>query len=172
MSHLRAAAGEIRLWRSLTTWRFWHGAQNSRRRFVASRGGGDISHTMIPVLMLMFSCMALVQFFMSYCRSLLLTYAKVELSPATREMIGVEPSQIRGEQFGRLMGLARLAPNPGDDKWEIRVVSIYYAAVRLTNFLASPLGPVVRKWAQQQANLCAYFAAATLDRRIAAVTAG
>jgi hypothetical protein len=127
---------------------------------------------MIPVLMLMFSCMALAQFFMSYCRSLLLTYAKVELSPATREMIGVEPSQIRGEQFGRLLGLARLAPNPGDDKWEIRVVSIYYAAIRLTNFLASPLGPVVRKWAQQQANLCAYFAAATLDRRIAAVTAG
>lgn len=120
--------------------------------------------------MLVFSCAALGQFFMSYCRSLLLSYTTIELSTATREVIGMEPSEIRGEQFRRLLGLVHLAPNPGDDKWDLRVVRIYYAAVRAAGFIASPIGPVARKWAERQADLCAYFAAAVLDRRIATVT--
>ncbi len=125
---------------------------------------------MIAALMLVFSCVALVQFFMSYCRSILLSYASIELSAATRQAIGLEPSQIRGEQFRRLLGLARSAPDPGDDKWDMRVVSIYYALVRAAALLISPFVPVVRKWTQQQSKMCAYFAAAALDRRIAAVT--
>jgi hypothetical protein len=125
---------------------------------------------MIPALMLVFSCAALMQFFLSYCRSLLLTYAQVELSTATREIIGVQSQEIAGAQFRRLLGLVRLAPNPGDDKWELRVVSIYYRAVGLAGFLAKPLGAVANKWVEHQTSLCAYFAAATLDRRTAAVT--
>lgn len=125
---------------------------------------------MIAALMLMFSCVALAQFFMSYCRSVLLSYAGVELSADTRRIIGIEPPQIRGEHFGRLLDLARLAPDPGDDKWDMRVVSIYYAIVRAAALLISPLAPAIRKWARQQSKMCAYFAAAALDRRIAAVT--
>jgi hypothetical protein len=126
---------------------------------------------MIPALMLVFSCAALMQFFLSYCRSLLLTYAQVELSAATREMIGIQSQEIAGAQFHRLLGLVRLAPNPGDDKWELRVVSTYYRAVQLAGFLTKPLGAAVKKWVEHQTSLCAYFAAAALDRRIAAVTA-
>lgn len=124
---------------------------------------------MIPALMLTFSCAALGQFFMSYCRSLLITYSQVELSAATRELIGIRSTEISGSQFHRLLGLVRLAPNPGDDKWELRVVSAYYRTVRLAGFLAKPLGSVARKWVEHQSSLCAYFAAATLDRRVAAV---
>ncbi|MGB6875958.1 MAG: hypothetical protein WBD87_07965 [Candidatus Acidiferrales bacterium] len=126
---------------------------------------------MIPAFMLMFSCAALGQFFMSYCRSILATYAQVELSATTRELIGIQSPNIAGTQFHRLLGLVRLAPNPGDDKWDLRVVSVYYRAVRLAGFLTKPLGSVARSWVEHQSSLCAYFAAATLDRRIAAVTA-
>lgn len=126
---------------------------------------------MIPALIFMFSCAALGQFFASYCRSLLLSYATIELSSTTRQVIGMEPSEIRGDHFRHLLGLVRLARNPGDDKWDLRAVSIYYGAVRAAGLLASPIGPVVRKWAEHQTNLCAYFAAAALERRIAAVTA-
>lgn len=108
---------------------------------------------------------------MSYCRSLLLAYAQIELSAATREMIGIQSQEIAGAQFRRLLGLVRLAPNPGDDKWELRVVSTYYRAVRLAGFLTKPLGAAASKWVEHQTSLCAYFAAAALDRRIAAVTA-
>lgn len=120
--------------------------------------------------MLVFSCAALTQFGMSYCRSLLLAYAQLELSTATREMIGIHSREIAGAQFRRLLGLVRLAPNPGDDKWELRVVSTYYSAVRVGGFLTKPLGVVANKWVERQTSLCAYFAAAALDRRIAAVT--
>jgi hypothetical protein len=51
---------------------------------------------MIPAFMLMFSGAALVQFFMSYCRSILLTYAQIELSAATRELIGIQSPEIAG----------------------------------------------------------------------------
>lgn len=118
----------------------------------------------------MFSCAALGQFFMSYCRSILATYAQVELSARTCELIGLQSSEIAGSQFHRLLGLVRLAPNPGDDKWELRVVATYYRAVRLAGFVTGPLSSVARKWSDHQSSLCAYFAAATLDRRIAAVT--
>lgn len=124
----------------------------------------------ISAFMLMFSCAALGQFFMSYCRSLLLAYAQVELSSATRAMIGIQSPEIAGAQFHRLLGLVRLAPNPGDDKWELRVVSTYYRAVRIAGSISGPLSSVARSWAERQSSLCAYFAAAALDRRIAAVT--
>lgn len=126
---------------------------------------------MIPALILTFSCAALGQFFMSYCRSLLLSYSQVELSAATRELIGIHSAQIAGSNFYRLLGLARLAPNPGDDNWEIRVVSLYYRVVRLAGLLSKPIGATAQNWVERQSNLCAYFAAAALDRRIAAVSA-
>lgn len=126
---------------------------------------------MIPALMLTFSCAALVQFFMSYCRSLLLSYAHVELSAATREIIGIDSTQVAGASFYRLLGLVRLAPNSADDKWEIRVVSLYYRIVRLAALLSKPIGSIAQNWVERQSNLCAYFAAAALDRRIATVTA-
>jgi len=71
---------------------------------------------MIPVLMLLFSTMALVQFFLSYCRALLAAYGNVELSATTREVIGLDANQIHGGEFDRLLGLVRIAPNVGDSK--------------------------------------------------------
>lgn len=126
---------------------------------------------MIPALMLTFSCAALVQFFMSYCRSLLLTCSHAELSAATLEIIGVQSAQITGANFYRLLGLVRLAPNPADDKWDLRVISLYYQAMRVAGLLTKPIGSAAHNWIERQSNLCAYFAAAALDRRIAAVSA-
>lgn len=126
---------------------------------------------MIPALMLIFSCAALVQFFMSYCRSLLLTYSQVELSAATRELIGIHSAEIVGANFYRLLGLVRLGPNSRDDKWELRVVSSYYRVLRIAALPANLIGAAAHKWVQHQSNLCAYFAAVALDRRIAAVSA-
>jgi hypothetical protein len=126
---------------------------------------------MIAAFMLMFSCAALVQFFMSYCRSILASYAQVELSSETRAIIGLQSPEIAGAQFHRLLGLVRLAPDPGDDKWDLRVVSVYYRAVRLAGLLSEPLGSIARSWVERQSGLCAYFAAAALERRVAAVTA-
>lgn len=125
---------------------------------------------MIPVLMLMFSAMALVKFFLSYCRSILATYATVELSPATREVIGLEANEIRGGQFDRLLGLLRIAPNPGEDKWEMGIVSTYYRIVSMIDMSVAQLVPVAQSWSERESTRCAYFAAAALNRRIATIT--
>jgi hypothetical protein len=90
------------------------------------------------MLMLMFSFSALVKFFISYCRLLLATYAQLELSATTREMIGIQSPEIAGAQFRRLLGLPRMAPSPSDDKWDLRVVSFYYRIVRLAGFVSAP----------------------------------
>ncbi|HEV2615392.1 MAG TPA: hypothetical protein VGU63_02145 [Candidatus Acidoferrales bacterium] len=119
--------------------------------------------------MLMFSAMALTQFFLSYCRSILETYATVELSPATRAVIGLEPGEIHGGQFGRLRGLLRIAPNPGGDKWQLGIVSAYHRIISVIDMSVARLVPVAQSWAQRESARCAYFVAAALDRRIAAM---
>lgn len=121
--------------------------------------------------MLTFSCAALVQFFTSYCRSLLLTYAQIELSAATRDLIGIHTAEVVGANFYRLLGLVRLAPNSMDDKWELRIVSVYYRALRLAGVPSKLIGAAAHEWVERQSGLCAYFAAVALDRRIAAVSA-
>lgn len=120
--------------------------------------------------MLMFSAMALVQFFLSYCRSILATYVEVELSPATREVIGLEPGEIRGGQFNRLLGLLRVAPNPDGDQWHLGIVSTYYRIISIIDMSVAQMVPVARSWTERESTRCAYFAAAALNRRIATIT--
>ena len=120
--------------------------------------------------MLLFSAMALVKFFLSYCRSILATYAEVELSPATRELIGLEPDEIRGGQFGRLLGLLRVAPNPGGDQWHLKIVSTYYRIISMIDMSVAQIVPVAQSWTERESTRCAYFAAAALNRRIATIT--
>lgn len=125
---------------------------------------------MIPVFMLLFSAAALVQFFVSYCRSILVTYAKVELSPSTLEVAGIQSDRIPSSEFGRLLGLLRLAEDPGDDRMELRAVRLYYSVVRMIGALGAPFVSAAREWAEREGGRCAFFAAVALDRRIAVVT--
>lgn len=125
---------------------------------------------MMGAFILLFSAGALAQFFVSYCRSILATYAKVELSPAALEVAGIAQDQIHGGEFARLLGLVRLAPDPGDDRMELRTVRLYYSLVRLAGFVTSPFVSAVRDWSERETARCAYFAAVALDRRIASVT--
>lgn len=125
---------------------------------------------MIPIFVLLFSAVALVQFFVSYSRSILATYATVELSATTREVAGIESERITGGEFGRLLGLLRLARNPGDDGMELLTVRMYYSAVRILGAIAAPFNAAARIWSENEGARCAYFAAVALDRRIAALT--
>ncbi|HVA72806.1 MAG TPA: hypothetical protein VNF02_06795 [Candidatus Limnocylindrales bacterium] len=125
---------------------------------------------MIPVLMLLFSAMALVQFFLSYCRALLAAYGNVEFSATTREVIGLDANQIHGGEFDRLLGLVRIAPNAGDSKWELGIVTAYYRFLSMIDMSVAQLVPVAQSWSERESTRCAYFAAAALDRRIAAIT--
>ena len=121
---------------------------------------------MIAALIVVISLAALLQFFISYCRSLLAAYSKVELSEQVREITGLERQPVTGEEFQRVLQLVRLCPDRGDDALEIRLVGVYYGLLDFMRTLIGWLSPGIIGWAKQEKQSCSYFAAVALDRRI------
>ena len=122
---------------------------------------------MIAALILSISVAALLQFFVSYCRSLIASYKKKDLSEQAREVTGIENRVVRSDEFRRLVQLVHLCPEPGDDSNEIRAVRGYYRLLGLLRAAFHNLAPAVAMWAEREREGCAYFAAVALDHRIA-----
>ena len=121
---------------------------------------------MIAALIVVISLAALLQFFISYCRSLLAAYGKVELSEQVRDITGLEEPSVTGEEFKRVLQLVRLCPDSGEDGLEIRLVGTYYALLNLLRSMIGRLSPAIIGWADHERQSCSYFAAVALDRRI------
>lgn len=122
---------------------------------------------MIAALILVVSLAALLQFFVSYCRSLIAASSKLELSEQARDVTGIQNRIVRGDEFQRLLQLIGLCPGPGDDTGGIRAVRGYFGLLNLLRAVSARLAPTVVLWAEHERASCAYFAAVALDRRIA-----
>ncbi len=122
---------------------------------------------MIPALIFVVSLAALLQFFVSYCRSVIAAGTKQELSEHAREITGIHNRLVKAEEFRRLVQLAQLCPEPGNDHHAFRAVRLYYRLLSGLRALLSTLAPAVVQWAEHEREGCAYFAAVALDRRIA-----
>lgn len=122
---------------------------------------------MIAALICVISLAALLQFFVSYCRSLIAACSKVELSEQVREVTGIESQTVPGDEFERLLQLVRLCPERGDDRGEIRAVGAYYGLLNLVRVIFRSVAPGFAGWAELERQHCSYFAAVALDRRIA-----
>lgn len=122
---------------------------------------------MIAALICVISLAALLQFFVSYCRSLIAEYSKLELSEQVREVTGIESQTVGGDEFDRLLQLVRLCPARGDDGPKIRAVGAYYSLLNLIRSAFRGLGLGLASWAESERQHCSYFAAVALDRRIA-----
>jgi hypothetical protein len=121
---------------------------------------------MIAALICVISLAAFLQFFVSYCRSILASSRKVELSSRVREVTGIANQNVGADDFQRLLQLVRLCPEHGDDQTEIRAVGTYYGLLHILGRAAQPLIPSVASWTEQERQNCSYFAAVALDRRI------
>jgi hypothetical protein len=115
---------------------------------------------------LVFVIAALWEFSFAYCRTLLATYSKVELSGKAAEIMGLTVDSIEPREFDRLMVLVRVAPDPGDDATEITAVSLYYRIMKLAAAISSLLSERASNWCCSELARCSYFAAVTLDRRL------
>ncbi|MGA8142789.1 MAG: hypothetical protein WB987_02740 [Candidatus Acidiferrales bacterium] len=107
-----------------------------------------------------------LQFFVSYCRSILAVSQKVELSERVREVSGIEARTIGAEDFPRLVQLVRLCPERGDDQTEIRAVGTYYGLLRVIKKISAFVIPRIAAWTERERQNCSHFAAVALDRRI------
>ena len=121
---------------------------------------------MMAGIILVFSLAALLQFFISYCRSLVAASAKQPLSREAQDVTGIS-SVARAEDYARVVQLLQLCQERPQDRSEIRAVSGYFRLLGLIHATIAHLLPSLQEWTESQRGLCAYFAAVALDRRIA-----
>lgn len=113
------------------------------------------------------SLSAFLQFFVSYCRSILASGSKVALSDRVREITGLSSdAAVIPDDFHRLLQLLQLCPERADDQTEIRAVGTYYSLLHVIGKASRILLPKMARWAEQERRSCSYYAAVVLDRRI------
>ena len=120
----------------------------------------------MATLIFFLSAAALLQFFISYCRSLIAASIKQPLSAEVRDVTGI-PTATSGEDFARVIQLLDLCPEHPQERGHIRAINAYF---RLLTFLRSTVAriiPALVSWTELERGQCAYFAAVALDRRIA-----
>jgi hypothetical protein len=121
----------------------------------------------IATLICAVSCLTLLQFFASYCHSLIAKSRGYELSEYALELSGVTSKAVRGDQFKRLLQLIALCPEPGGDMNQLRAVSTYFGMLGFVRLLLSSAFPAAAKWIESERGGCTYAVAVVLDRRIA-----
>lgn len=122
---------------------------------------------MIPGLIFSISFLTLLQFYISYSRSLIAESQSHLLSPQTREMCGLGADAAVDEQFQRLRQLIALCPESEGDGYKIPVVSIYFRMLGAFQIATRRVLPSAAPWIVAERGGCTYAAAVVLDRRIA-----
>jgi hypothetical protein len=122
---------------------------------------------MIPALIFVVSSLTLLQFFVSYSRSVIAESKAHELSGEIREICGVTARTLAGDQFPRLSQLIDLCPQGGSGANNVRIVLLYFHLLDFARKLSSWAVPSVAQWIEAERGGCAYAAAVVLDRRIA-----
>jgi len=121
---------------------------------------------MIAALILAFSFVAMLQFFISYCRSVIAASSALPLSEQVWEVTGIRGRELRGEEFGRIVQLTSLCPDSGRDHSAITAVRAYFQLVSFVRATFRGAIPGIVFWTEAELSGCAHFAAVALDRRI------
>jgi hypothetical protein len=122
---------------------------------------------MTATLIFALSLLTLLQFFVSYSRSLIAESRGFPLSEQAREICGLRAGAIAGDQFRRLLQLIALCPAPGDDSFRVLAVDLYFRLLGMLRIASRQALPSAAVWIEAERGGCAYVAAVVLDRRIA-----
>ena len=121
---------------------------------------------MMAAFILVCSVVILLQFFVSYCRSLIAASSGQALSVEVQDVTGISTAAT-GEDFARVVQLLQLCPDRPQDRSEIRAVGAYFSLMGFVKGSVARVVPSVLAWAEAERAQCAYFAAVALERRIA-----
>jgi hypothetical protein len=108
----------------------------------------------------------LLQFFVSYCRSLIAASAKEPLSLEVQDVTGITKT-ASGDDFARVLQLLHLCPDCPEDRARIQAVGAYFRLLNVVRATIAKFAPSLRAWTDFERGQCAYFAAVALERRIA-----
>jgi hypothetical protein len=120
----------------------------------------------MATLIFILSAFALLQFFISYCRSLIAGCIKQPLSAEVRDVTGI-PNTAAGEDFARVIQLLDLCPERPEERGRIRAINLYFRLLNVIRSTVARIIPSLGAWTEMERGQCTYFAAVTLDRRIA-----
>ena len=112
-----------------------------------------------------FSAAALLQFFISYCRSLIAASSKQALSVEVKDVTGIERI-ASGDDFKRVMQLLQLCPERPEDRNSVQAIGAYFSLLNFVRSTVAVIAPSLRAWTESERAHCAYFAAVALERRI------
>jgi hypothetical protein len=121
---------------------------------------------MIAAMIFLISFLTLLQFFVSYSRSLIAASRGHDLSEQASEICGLTAKTAAGDHFRRLLALIALCPEPGGDSFQVRVVALYFHLLGSAGMLLSRAIPSAASWIEAERGGCAYAVAVALDRRI------
>jgi hypothetical protein len=120
----------------------------------------------MATLIFFLSAAALLQFFISYCRALIAASIKQPLSAEVRDVTGI-PSTAAGEDYTRVIQLLDLCPERPEERGRLRAINAYFGLLNVVGATLARIIPTLRTWTEMERGQCTYFAAVTLDRRIA-----
>ena len=121
---------------------------------------------MMPAFILVCSVTLLLQFFVSYCRSIIAASARQPLSREVQDVTGIQKA-ASGEDFPRVVQLLHLCPETPDDRTRLQAIGAYFGMLNFLRSTVASLKPSWKAWTDLERAQCAYFAAVALDRRIA-----
>lgn len=121
---------------------------------------------MIAAIILVCSVGILLQFFVSYCRSLIAASAREPLPAEVRDVTGIQRTATSGD-FSRVVQLLQLCPERPEERGEIKAVGAYYSFLGVLRNTLARIVPSMDTWAEFERGKCTHFAAVVLGRRIA-----
>ena len=120
---------------------------------------------MMAGVIFVFSAAALMQFFISYCRSLIAASSKQVLSAEVKDVTGIQRT-ASGEDFVRVIQLLQLCPERPEDRNSVQAIGAYFKLLNLLRSTVAKIVPSMKSWTDLERGHCAYFAAVALERRI------
>ena len=121
---------------------------------------------MMAALIFVFSIVCLLQFFVSYCGSLLAASIKHPLSAEVQDVTGIKTTAT-GKDFARVVQLLQLCPDRPEDRSGLQAIGAYFGLLGFLRVTIARVIPSLRAWTETERGQCTYFAAVTLERRIA-----
>ena len=121
---------------------------------------------MMAAVILVCSLVLMLQFFVSYCRSLIGASSKEQLPLEVQEVTGISRA-ASPDDFTRVVQLLNLCPERPEDRSDLRAIGAYYRLLGLVRSSIALAAPSLRTWADRERAQCSYFAAVALGRRIA-----
>src|SRR2546428_13270758 len=111
---------------------------------------------MIAALIICISVLTLLQFFVSYCHSVIAESRGYELSEQAWEVSGIADRMLLGDEFNRLLQLTALGPESGADRPGGRAGTAYFSLLELARQLEGWILPPMKQWIESERGGCPY----------------